>query len=38
MARGEEEMYRDFLVVADLLQESLILKKFNLIGCKMKVY
>ena len=38
MFRGDEEMFRDLLLLVDLLNESLAIKKFNLVGCKMKVY
>ena len=38
MFRGDDEMFRDMGVLVDLLNESLSMKKFNLIGCKMKIY
>ena len=34
----DETMIKELSVVVDLLLESINLKKFNLIGCKMKVY
>jgi hypothetical protein len=38
MFRGDEEMFRDLGILVDLLNESLAMKKFNLVGCKMKIY
>lgn len=38
MFRGDEEMFKDMNILIDLLNESLAMKKFNLVGCKMKVY
>lgn len=38
MFRGDEEIFRDTLILVDLLNESLSMKKFNLVGCKMKIY
>jgi hypothetical protein len=38
MFRGDEELFKDLGVLVELLNESLSMKKFNLVGCKMKVY
>jgi hypothetical protein len=38
MFRGDDEIFRDLGILVDLLNESLSMKKFNLVGCKMKVY
>lgn len=31
-------MFKELQVIVDLVGESLTLKKFNLIGCKMRIY
>lgn len=38
MFRGDEDIFRDLGVLVDLLNESLAMKKVNLVGCKMKIY
>lgn len=35
---GDEDVFEDISILVELLNESLSMKKFNLIGCKMKVY
>ncbi len=32
------DLFKDMLVIPELMYESLALKKFNLVGCKMKIY
>ncbi|CDW85605.1 UNKNOWN [Stylonychia lemnae] len=34
----DDEIFKDFSIFVELLNESLVMKKFNLVGCKMKVY
>jgi hypothetical protein len=34
----EEAMFKELQVIIDLISESVTLKKFNLIGCKMRIY
>lgn len=36
--KGEDDVFEDISILIDLLNESLTMKKFNLVGCKMKVY
>lgn len=38
LCRGDDEIFKDLTILVDLLNESLTMKKFNLVGCKMKVY
>jgi len=38
MFRGDDEIFRDLGVLVELLNESLAMKKVNLVGCKMKIY
>lgn len=34
----DDAMFKELQVITDLLVDSLNLKKFNLVGCKMKIY
>ena len=38
MFRGDDEIFKELGILVDLLNESLTMKKFNLVGCKMKIY
>lgn len=38
MVKGDEDTFKDLGILVELLNESLSMKKFNLVGCKMKIY